>query len=155
MDAALPAVEDICLDINAFVNTTEGGARIHAAINFSLGAGALTALTYHPGIITRDAGHADRVAAPAVLEIRLRVHALAVAVCQTVTAWLYCRCALAIDAVLSRQAGVAAGTAVGGIREEVGTLPITERLTGVAGGSSGRYALTVVTVLSCSTLDAA
>ena len=101
MGAALPAVQDICLDINAFVNNTERGARIHAAISFSLGAGALTAHTDLPGVKTRDAGHAYRVAAPAVIEIRLGVHALAVAVCQAVTAGLYCRYALAIDAVLS------------------------------------------------------
>ena len=50
---------------------------------------------------------------------------------------------------------MAAGTAVGGIREEVGTLPVAERLTGIAGCPSGRYALAVVTVLSCTTLDAA
>ena len=86
----MPAVEDICPDINAFVNInkTVGGDRILGAINFSQGAGALTALTYHPGIIPIDAGHADRVALPAVLEIRLGVHALAIAVCQAGTARL-------------------------------------------------------------------
>ena len=146
----MPAVEDICPDINAFdnINKTVGGDRILVAIGFSLGAGALTVLTYLSGIITIDAGHAFRAAAPAVLEIRLGVHALAVAVCQAVTAWLYCRRALAIDAVLSRQAGVAAGTAVGGTGQEAGTLPITERLTGIAWSSPGRYALAVVTILS-------
>jgi hypothetical protein len=150
----LPAVEDICPDISAFANPTPCVVRWLAAISLSLGAGALTALTYYPGIknlcviITTDDGRALPVALPAVLDIRLGVHALAVAVCQAVTAGLCCRCALAIDAVLSRQAGVAAGTAVGGTGQEAGTLPVTERLPGIAGSPSGRYALAVVAVLS-------